>query len=188
MTRPPSVPRSPRPEVSQGRAGGPGLPSAPRGLGTVSSRRRSRLCVFLQRSPSGRRSHPASALRSSCFPPSPSPRPGVSASPAHHFHGAVLTPASAPERPAPSSRGSPCGAARPPRAGGCGLPSLLAQFPFPPPGVSPLPLCLWTGRRLPAGGAGARFPSLPWFVKWRRSAGSSPASLTAEPSLGHSTP
>lgn len=45
MTRPPSVPRSPRPEVSQGRAGGPGLPSAPRGLGTVSSRRRSRLCL-----------------------------------------------------------------------------------------------------------------------------------------------
>lgn len=76
MTRPPSVPRSPRPEVSQGRAGGPGLPSAPRGLGTVSSRRRSRLCVFLQRSPSGRRSHPASALRSSCFPPSPSPPTG----------------------------------------------------------------------------------------------------------------
>lgn len=76
MTRPPSVPRSPRPEVSQGPAGGPGLPSAPRGLGTVSSRRRSRLCVFLQRSPSGRRSHPASALRSSCFPPSPSPPTG----------------------------------------------------------------------------------------------------------------
>lgn len=45
MTRPPSVPRSPRPEVSQGRAGGPGLPSAPRGLGAVSSRRRSRLCL-----------------------------------------------------------------------------------------------------------------------------------------------
>lgn len=188
MTRPPSVPRSPRPEVSQGPAGGPGLPSAPRGLGTVSSRRRSRLCVFLQRSPSGRRSHPASALRSSCFPPSPSPPTGRLRFTRSPLPRAVLTPASAPERPAPSSRGSPCGAARPPRAGGCGLPSLLAQFPFPPPGVSPLPLCLWTGRRLPAGGAGARFPSLPWFVKWWRSAGSSPASLTAEPSLGHSTP
>lgn len=188
MTRPPSVPRSPRPEVSQGRAGGPGLPSAPRGLGTVSSRRRSRLCLpaaLTIRAPVPPGERPPLFLFSAFPLP---PRPGVSASPAHHFHGAVLTPASAPERPAPSSRGSPCGAARPPRAGGCGLPSLLAQFPFPPPGVSPLPLCLWTGRRLPAGGAGARFPSLPWFVKWRRSAGSSPASLTAEPSLGHSTP
>lgn len=158
MTRPPSVPRSPRPEVSQGRAGGPGLPSAPRGLGTVSSRRRSRLCNFLQRSPSGRRSHPASALRSSCFPPSPSPPTGRLRFTRSPLPRAVLTPASAPGAPSAvlsrvalrSRPSSPAGRVRAPLASRAVSLSSAWRFPFAPVSVDgAAPPCWGRGRALP---------------------------------------
>lgn len=172
MTRPPSVPRSPRPEVSQGRAGGPGLPSAPRGLGTVSSRRRSRLCVFLQRSPSGRRSHRRAPSALPVFRLPLPPRPGVSASPARPFHGAVLTPASAPGAPSAvlsrvalrSRPSSPGGRVRAPLASRAVSLSSAWRFPFVPVSVDgAAPPCWGRGRALPVASLVREVAAICWL-------------------------
>lgn len=172
MTRPPSVPRSPRPEVSQGRAGGPGLPSAPRGLGTVSSRRRSRLCLPAALTigapvPPGER---PPLFLFSAFPLSP--RPGVSASPARPFHGAVLTPASAPGAPSAvlsrvalrSRPSSPGGRVRAPLASRAVSLSSAWRFPFAPVSVDgAAPPCWGRGRAFPVASLVREVAAICWL-------------------------
>lgn len=171
MTRPPSVPRSPRPEVSQGRAGGPGLPSAPRGLGTVSSRRRSRLCL------------PAALTIGAPVPPgerpplflfSAFPFPPDRASPLHPLApstgradpsvragapSAVLSRVALRSRPS-----SPGGRVRAPLASRAVSLSSAWRFPFAPVSVDgAAPPCWGRGRALPVASLVREVAAICWL-------------------------